>query len=338
MTVSLANIFHGAVNMFRFLLLLLRFVSESKKNRRIFETTVYPLFRPALAALPPVQARRLDYRLRHYATVVSAFFGPLLYRLHNRRPDSLSRETFVMAGAATAFFDMVFDDNLIPLPELRQEPSQWPVFSGHACGELFVRLYGEMKNRACLPADFQAYVGRIIDAQSDSCRQKGDALSFGELAGLTRLKGGLGLLIFRCFVPGTINSREETALMDAGEAIQLMDDMADVWQDLQEGITTLAHHFATPADFAQHISLRFPLLYQSLCRAGFDRSRAAAFCFGLYCSFALGRVHAGKLTRHSLLTKTPLQAFTKEDVRMKMTPGFWVDYIRQIWNYRLFTD
>jgi len=324
--------------MLRFLLLLLRFVSESKKNRRIFETTVYPLFEPVLSALPPEQAKRLDYRLRHYTAVVSAFFGPLLYRLHNRRLSGLTRETFVLAGAATAFFDMVFDDNLIPHEKLRQEPSAWACQPENATEKLFAYLFGEMKNRACLPDTFQAYVGQIIDVQLDSCRQKGDALSFDELAGLTRLKGGLGLMVFRCFVPGPVNSREEIALMDAGEAIQQMDDMADVWQDLQEGITTLAHHFATPADFAQYISLRFPLLFQALCRAGFDRSRAAGFCYELYCSFALGRVHAEKLTQYSLMSKTPLAAFTKEEVSMKTTPGFWAAYSMEIWNYRLFPD
>lgn len=317
-------------NLWQLLKLAIRFYSLQRYFKKRFTAEIDPLFSDIYNFLPEAQVKRLRYRVKNYTETLAPFFGSLLYELHNRKPDSKQRRLLALAGAATAFFDMIYDENwkgesLIVFP---------PQESDDPVGKLLFNLYHLIMKEAPMPDGLLKWINHISKIEHESCQQKG-SLNREELERITYMKGAAGLMVFRHLLPVEVKKEEEEALRVAGAAIQLMDDMADVWQDLQEGITTPASYFPSPFVFAQHIESLFEEIYAKLITAGFSKPLVFRFCFTLYAAFLVGKVHAQRLTFYLEKTGKPLATLSKPEVVLKSDISFWVIYFKQIIKFRI---
>ncbi|NLH52486.1 MAG: hypothetical protein GX459_06540 [Bacteroidales bacterium] len=317
-------------NLWQLLKLAIRFYSLQRYFKKLFTEEIDPLFSDIYNFLQEPQVKRLRYRVKNYTVTLAPFFGSLLYELHNLKPDSKQRRLLALAGAATAFFDMIYDENwkgesLIVFP---------PQESDDPVGKLLYNLYHLIMKEAPMPDGLLRWINHISKIEHESCQQKG-SLSREELERITFMKGAGGLMVFRHLLPVEVKIEEEDALMVAGAAIQLMDDMVDVWQDLQEGITTPASYFPSPFVFAQHIEGLFEEIYAKLITAGFSRPLVFRFCFTLYAAFLLGKVHTQRLTLYLEKTGKPLATLSKPEVALKSNMSFWVIYFGQILKFRI---
>lgn len=279
--------------------------------------------------MPETQAKRLRYRVENYSVTLAPFFGLILYKLHNLKPDSKQRRLLALAGAATAFFDMIYDENwkgesLIVFP---------PQESDDPVGKLLFKLYHLILKEAPMPDGLLRWINHISSNEHESCQQKG-RLTREEIERITYMKGAAGLMVFRHLLPEEVK-KEEEALKVAGAAIQLMDDMVDVWQDLQEGVVTLASCFSSPFAFAQHIDGLFESIYMELRKAGFSKTGVTQFCFALYAAFLIGKVHTQRLTAYLEKTGKPFATLSKPEIVLKTDMSFWVIYMRQILKFRI---
>lgn len=312
-------------NGYRFLKLSFRFYWLRMRFTSLYWREIWPLFAEVMNGLPEEEARRLRYRVKNYTTVLAPFFGSLLFRLHRLKPDRERRRLLAMAGAATAFFDMIYDEKwtqekIITFP---------PVPGIDPIGKLICELYDRIMQKAPMPESLLQWINKMSQIEKESCGQKG-ILSRAEIEEITFLKGGAGLMIFRLLVPAEITPTEEQALMKAGALIQLMDDMADVWQDIQEKITTPASFYSTPASLADHIEAGFSEIAEALLKAGFSVWIVRDFCFTLYAAFLLGKLHAYRLTDYMARERKTLHQLTKPEVVLRPGLVFWGVYVRQL--------
>ena len=327
------RIIASAVNLARFVRLFTGFIHFRKESRQVYQRRVQPLCKPCLDLFEPEIQKRLQYRMWHYSTVVAPFFGPLLCRLSGCAVSPALMQTFTLAGAATAYFDMVFDDQLMD-PETMAQKEISAFSPSESMYNLFYKI---LRDQAFDPVAFDRYLSLLTQVQRISQAQKDSYATAAWVDEVTRLKGGLGLLVFRCFVPVRIRPSEEAALMQAGEGIQLMDDLADIRQDMTEGIHTAARRFSSPLEFAFYVENQFPLIYGSLYKGLYSREASRRFCFELYCSFALGKVHAYRLTALCLKKRKTLQELNKADVKLKTDLLFWIRYVGE-WIFYLQDD
>lgn len=319
-------------NGYRFLRLSFRFYWLHTRFTSLYKRETWPLFTELMNILPEEEARRLRYRVKNYTTVLAPFFGSLLFRLHGLKPNKEQRRLLAMAGAATAFFDMIYDEKwaqekIIVFPPL---PTSDPI------GKLICELYDRIMEKAPKPGVLLEWINKMSKIEQESCGQK-DVLSQAEIEEITFRKGGAGLMVFRLLVPAEITPAEEQALMKAGALIQLMDDMADVWQDIQEKITTPASFYPTPASLADHIEAKFSEIAKALLNAGFSASVVRDFCFTLYAAFLMGKIHAYQLTDYMARERKTLHQLTKPEVVLRPGLVFWSIYIRQLlrFNYSI---
>ncbi len=312
-------------NVLKVFVLSIRFYSLRRHFSALYTREINPLFSEVYQFLPEDQRKRLIYRVKNYTTTLAPFFGSLLYRLHDLSPNAKQRRLLALAGAATAFFDMIYDENWKGESLLVFPPRQ----ADDPVGRLVYGLYQTIMREAPMPEGLLYWINRISRIEQESCAQKGE-LTQEEIERITFNKGGAGLMVFRQLVPVELNQEEENALMIAGGAIQLMDDMADVWQDIQEKITTPAVFHTTPAALARYIEGQFYDIYQSLRRTGFSRHRAGGFCFTLYAAFLVGKIHAFRLTVYLQKTGKPLASLSKPEVVLKPDMAFWLKYLGQI--------
>lgn len=315
----------SVANGLRFLRLSFRFYGLRTRFTSLYRREIWPLFAEVMNALPEGEARRLRYRVKNYTTVLAPFFGSLLFRLHGLKPDREQRRLLALAGAATAFFDMIYDEKwaqekMIAFP---------PLPAGDPIGKLICELYDRIMEMAPMPGVLLEWINKMSKIEQESCGQK-DVLSRAEIEEITFRKGGAGLMVFRLLVPAEITPAEEQALMKAGALIQLMDDMADVWQDIQEKITTPASFYPTPASLADHIEGGFAEIAEALLKAGFSARVVRDFCFTLYAAFLLGKLHAYRLTDYMARERKTLHQLTKPEVVLRPGLVFWGVYVRQL--------
>lgn len=313
-----------------FLILALRFYFLQRYFQKLYSRQIRPLFSEIYSILPQDQAKRLQYRVKYYTSSLAPFFGSLLYQLHGLHPNKEQKKLLALAGASTAFFDMIYDENWLKEQLIVFPPPE----TSNPIGRLIHQLYHLIMQTAPMPDGLLYWINRISLIELESCTQKGKP-SKEEIERITFDKGGAGLMVFRQLVPIAPTKDEENALMIVGATIQLMDDMADVWQDIQERITTPAIFYKTPANFAQHIENQFKNIYAALSNAGFNHKKTTEFCFTLYAAFLVGKIHAYQLTRYLESTGKSLTSLTKSEVILKPDLSFGLRYLRQILKFNL---
>ncbi|MGC8864186.1 MAG: hypothetical protein ACP5O2_00540 [Bacteroidales bacterium] len=312
-------------NGYRFLRLGFRFYLLHHRFTSLFVREIWPLFAEMMDFLPDEQARHLRYRVKNYTTILAPFFGSLLFRLHRLKPNKQQRRLLAMVGAATAFFDLIYDENWAQGQKITFPPSP----GSDPIGRLVFRLYQLIMKDAPMQQPLLHWINYISQIEQESCSQK-SLLTQAEIEEITFRKGGAGLMVFRLLVPVEITYPEEQALMKVGALIQLMDDMADVWQDIQERITTPASFYPTPALLADHIENKFSEMTEALMQAGFSARVVNDFCFSLYAAFLVGKMHAYRLTDYMRRKQKSLSQLTKPEVILRPGLIFWYAYVGQL--------
>lgn len=152
----------------------------------------------------------------------------------------------VYIGVVTALYDNMLDSLEYSHEELKNKliaPADEKSTKVFLLNHYDTKLNSLISN----PAEFKKYYEKIILAQQESMRQTSAIkLKEVELRKLTYDKGGYATLLFRSILSNDLKEGEEDAIYYLGALLQLINDIFDIYKDLQSGQQTLA---STASDF-----------------------------------------------------------------------------------------
>ncbi|NUW42872.1 class 1 isoprenoid biosynthesis enzyme [Nonomuraea rhodomycinica] len=205
---------------------------------RDFERAVEPIVRDVLAG-PEREAMIASLR----GTALTFNIGIRAYARMAGRP--CDGELAMLAGSVARLYDDLIDNGEDP------EIDSW-VASLFGAGEpapggrpvpsdrhrrLLAALYAEIRRRA--PGElWHTALLELHDYQVLSRRQRDPATPAAQLGKITRGKGGLACVVLFGLVHPDMSVVQRDTVMEAGEALQLLDDYLDQDADLRDGIGT----------------------------------------------------------------------------------------------------
>lgn len=306
------------------------------KVLRIFRRDLKRTKKAAYEVIPRFEyaLRRGNYdknywRIWHYSTIVAAFFGPVLFRLHKIKLRKNDYHTFALLGASTALFDRVYDEDLIDSIRFR-EVLQSPKIADSILEKLVTSLLVDLINANQQPELFSQFMIRMALAQEESKAQEDNTASKKFLENITRKKGGTGYLVFRSYVPVHLTSSEEEALMQIGNVVQMLDDLVDGWQDEKDGIRTLFHTYQTPQLFFQEIERQAADMETAIAYTDWNPRQRKLFVYSLRYCLIIGDIYSSRLTQTLKKTQRPLTELEKHEAIFHTDFRFWVKLIRYI--------
>ncbi len=149
------------------------------------------------------------------------------------------RQSLILLGAATALCDDLTDEHQYPLEALKNLFANDVVHNPENATESVCRaLYKEAMAIHPNPELFLNKLFTALEAQEQSKRQLGKTLDFEKLWQITQDKGGTTNVLFLHFLHHLPNKSEEAFAHQAGIALQLLDDLFDLYEDLEDGVHT----------------------------------------------------------------------------------------------------
>ena len=176
----------------------------------------------------------------YYGLAVPAILGEAFCALRGQKMTAKERLASTCQGATTGLFDDFFDKQNFTGEGLKQfieDPKQ--AKANNASQHLFLQLYTTGLQNTPDPKFTLSYVYRVYQAQLESKKQAAPGLSYEDIKAVTQLKGGVSLLLYRTAFAHPLDKAEEDMLHQLGGAMQLCNDIFDVYDDCQDGIFTL---------------------------------------------------------------------------------------------------
>lgn len=185
---------------------------------------------------------RKDFRkIQTYCLMIPYLCGDSYGFLRGYGMTKQERTTLTHLACLSAIYDEFFDRNLLPrtaIEALTRFPKQFVPQNDQQ------RLYHQSYLAAIEGIQdkdlFHFYFYKVYEAQIASDTQiTKEQLSFSELLQITRDKGGYSACLARTAFENKPFELEYEALYRYGGFMQIIEDMFDVYEDLQEGIKTI---------------------------------------------------------------------------------------------------
>ncbi len=182
-----------------------------------------------------------DFRkiLKYYGFGVPAVLAESYATLRGHKLSYDERLASTYQGAATGFFDDFFDKKEISeqrILELLQNPE---IQAKNTIEELSLFFYKSFLKLAYDKDFVTSTIQKIHMNQLDSKKQKLQDITYDEILNITNQKGGNSVLFYRALIAPEINIEEEKALYQMGVAMQMGNDIFDVFKDAQDKIRTI---------------------------------------------------------------------------------------------------
>ncbi|MCZ2355647.1 MAG: hypothetical protein LC115_02980 [Bacteroidia bacterium] len=180
-------------------------------------------------------------KILSYATLVPIFISHNTATLYGKKLSHIELSLQVYLAAITPLIDEFYEtskkDALQNLSNLLNSPNQYKPQNTHE--ELTLFLWKKILGLVKQPVVFHQTISQVIDIQTKSKLQH-QSLSVSEIKQITLEKGGRSMLLFLVTLPFPVNPETERLFYNLGAAIQLLDDLLDIYEDSRAGIQTLA--------------------------------------------------------------------------------------------------
>lgn len=190
-----------------------------------------------------IDAKGFDLRLTQYVQVHS-LLDYSLCGLAGREMTENELKACVYFCASLPLYDDFFDKNDLSAEEIKALMNAPKDFEPNSAVEgLFIFLLKEVYENLHDPALFAKYFEGLYYGQEESKKLLNPNLTFEEVEKIAFEKGGYSALLFRSILKHPLIGGEEEALYQLGAVGQLLDDLFDLWDDLEEGINTVVTKF-----------------------------------------------------------------------------------------------
>lgn len=225
-------------NLFHYLIILPRTYFRIKEINRVLttlkkEVSVNPEWKNVISS------KGFDLRLTQYVQVHSL----LDYSLCGLAGRSISKgelKACVYFCACLPLYDDFFDKNDLTAEEIKglmQAPKHFE--PKNPVEGLFIHLLKEVYKNLPDPILFAKYFEGLYYGQEESKKLLDPTLEYAHVKKIAFEKGGHSALLFRSILKHPFLKGEEKALYQLGVVGQLLDDLFDLWDDLEEGVNTI---------------------------------------------------------------------------------------------------
>lgn len=190
-----------------------------------------------------ISEKGFDLRLMQYVQVHSLLDFSLC-GLAGREMSDSELKACVFFCASLPLYDDFFDKSNLSEVEIKclmQAPEDFTPKT-HVQG-LFIYLLREVYKNLPNPKLFGGYFEQLYYGQEESKKLVDPSLSINEVEKIAFEKGGYSALLFRSILKHPLIEGEEDALYQLGAVGQILDDLFDLWDDLDDGINTVVTKF-----------------------------------------------------------------------------------------------
>jgi hypothetical protein len=177
----------------------------------------------------------------YYALGVPAVLGYGFSLLRNSPLSTKERSCMTYLGGISGLLDDLFDEpekevlhleSFIVAPENLKPINNYESLLKH----FYISGLKNSENKSAL----KEQADKVFNTEKESKLQNSKELSCEEIRELTFLKGGHSFLFYRLCLNNTLEEAEKKMIYQLGGLMQMGNDIFDVWEDVQQGIETLA--------------------------------------------------------------------------------------------------
>jgi hypothetical protein len=186
-----------------------------------------------------IASKGFDLRLTQYVQVHS-LLDYSLCGLAGRKISKKELKACVYFCASLPLYDDFFDKNNLTAEEIKLLMKAPEDFKPKSSVEgLFIHLLKEVYKNLPDTVLFAKYFEGLYYGQEESKKLLDPTLDFEHVKKIAFEKGGHSALLFRSILKHPFLKGEEEALYQLGVVGQLLDDIFDLWDDLEEGVNTI---------------------------------------------------------------------------------------------------
>jgi hypothetical protein len=221
--------------------LLYAVIKNINRQKKFIEKNISPELESALKkADGSFDASDCEKITGYYGLAVPAVLGEAFCALRGEPMNERERNCTTSQGVITGLGDDFFDKQRLSdeaVKDLVENPHNFKVST--ASEKLFLDFYSRVLEFAPQTSLVQHQLLRVYDAQLLSKMQARQGLVYEQIKDITLRKGAESLLFYRSVFENVMMDGEEKTLWCLGGLMQLSNDIFDVYDDYQQGISTL---------------------------------------------------------------------------------------------------
>ena len=225
---------------------LLQLLFQFGKNVQTQKAFFAKVFLPLLNSKCPEAFAQLDatekQRLEKYAIMIPAMPGESYCVLRKLSLSHNERLGLTALGALTALFDDLFDKynyDYARINALLFQPSKLDNLA--ALEKVMLAIFDILKPCICHRNLFESYLLKVLESQEKSRKQNLSSCSNDELQTYMEEKGEVSMLLYRCVFSNACEPNDLALVAVLGQIGQFENDIFDIYDDLNDGIPTLAN-------------------------------------------------------------------------------------------------
>lgn len=227
-------------NILPFLQVSFKLVYQLRKQQRYIKQELEPHLQRAVSTNDGSLDEKDFKKIRnYYALFVVAIVGENYGRLRGKEMTERERKILSYQGALTGLYDDFFDrenrDNT-QVKEMMNNPFNF--IPSNSAEKLFLTFLQQVHLNLEDKPSFDNIFNEIYTIQVESKKQLNSQLTAIQLKQISEKKGGLSHLFYRITLNNSLEKEEQTTLYELGSLLQQVNDIFDVWKDLQSGIST----------------------------------------------------------------------------------------------------
>ena len=244
-----------------------------------------------------------------------AIYNPMLCDafalLHGRLTNREERIRMLHYFVCSSLFDNFYDRKELTSQELKKISFDPETYQAKGFDErMFLHSHVLLKNQVGDQQQYEVVTQQLFMAQQDSIKQFEDTITEEEIRNITFAKGGYSVLLCSFYLENEATAAEQQCWYRIGSIIQLINDLFDIYKDLQDGSHTLATRMTNANTFNQfflELVDRFKeeirlLPYSPAAKRDFTMSMMGICAFGWIALVQLRAIQGDRLSLPKLET------------------------------------
>ncbi len=184
---------------------------------------------------PDTRKQIINYYSRTIPVICASYAS-----IYGRKLSAIERENATLAAIVTTLIDEFTDKKLLPFAQLNELVSFSSGYLPNTLEEAVVKdILGILIKRVTSPEKILNEFRRTLNAQHWSEKQFSQEVPEDEILGITYEKGGSSFLLLHYLIRELPDEKTCQAINQMGGALQLCNDIFDVYKDFHEGVNTL---------------------------------------------------------------------------------------------------
>jgi len=216
-------------------------------------------------------------KISFYYGLAVPVIGEVYCVLRGEKMSQIERRTLTYLGGATGLFDDIFDDKNASESHIKNLLNSPKPEQGKNTHELLLIQFYQKALEESNSTLINKYANEVYNAQVLSKKQTSANITTEEISKITQLKGSASILFYRVALETDISTIEKDLLIKIGLLGQLENDIFDIYNDREDGISTLATTATSMTALRQRFSSILDEVYTLIDQTPFPKRNKKKF-------------------------------------------------------------